>query len=259
MKIQFDNLGQRYSCDLSSGVSLARPITFEGSESNPWHADAATKDSVTFEGFVGSTKAGGSCNVDRLTVIPHCHGTHTETIGHLVDRDYFISKLSLPSLMPAIVVTALPVAAGSTAETYQPLLQREDMIVSEQQLSTAIKRYEDFVATALIVRTHSKDAFFSNEAMATIADAGFEHLLIDLPSVDRLNDDGILSNHRIFWNLELGCREVTSSSRVTHTITELIQVPDKIDDGPCLLSIQVPSIESDAAPSKPILYSITQL
>ncbi|MDA8564207.1 hypothetical protein N9L06_07140, partial [Mariniblastus sp.] len=121
------------------------------------------------------------------------------------------------------------------------------------------EKWKGFAASALIIRAGSGDAFFTNEVMATIVEVGFKHLLVDLSSVDRLDDDGLLSNHRIFWNVEAGCREANKKSRLTHTITELISVPEDVTDGPCLLSIQVPAIESDAAPSRPMLYPITRV
>jgi hypothetical protein len=40
------------------------------------------------------------------------------------------------------------------------------------------------------------------------------------------------------------------------TITEMIFVKDDISDGSYLLNLQIASFENDAAPSKPILYSL---
>ncbi|MDA8564206.1 cyclase family protein [Mariniblastus sp.] len=120
MNIEFDNEGHRYLCDLASGVSLVSPVRFDKADSNPWNADAASKSPVTIGDFVGSTQSGGSCNVDQLSMIPHCHGTHTETIGHIVDGDHFVSDLSIPSLIPAVVVSVSAIMAESTSDTYLP-------------------------------------------------------------------------------------------------------------------------------------------
>ncbi len=40
--------------------------------------------------------------------------------------------------------------------------------------------------------------FFSLEAMRYIVENGVEHLLVDMPSVDRTFDDGHLNTHHIF-------------------------------------------------------------
>ena len=259
MKIEFENQGERYECDLGSGVSLARPIQFSASRPNPWNVSAPVKTVVTTDGFTGSTQAGGSCNVDQLSLIAHCHGTHTETIGHIVNSDHLVSDLSIPSIIPAIAVSVSPVAADSIADTYEPAFGPSDHVIAAEHLNLQLEKWAGFTAKALIVRTDSPDAFFTNEAMAAIVDAGVEHLLVDLPSVDRMEDDGLLTNHRIFWDVEAGCHETHEKSRTAYTITELIRVPDQVTDGPCLLSIQVPSVDSDAAPSRPVLYPIARI
>jgi arylformamidase len=79
-------------------------------------------------------------------------------------------------------------------------------------------------------------------------------LLVDLPSIDRLFDEGKLLNHRIFWNVEEGSREVNHQTRMSSTITELIYVRDEVPDGDYLLNLQIPPFESDAAPSRPLLF-----
>ncbi len=76
-----------------------------------------------------------------------------------------------------------------------------------------------------------------------------KHLLIDLPSVDKERDEGKLLAHKAFWNYPENPREDC-------TITELIYVPDSINDGRYLLNLQIASFHNDASPSKPVLYKI---
>ena len=80
-----------------------------------------------------------------------------------------------------------------------------------------------------------------------ILECGIEHLLLDLPSVDREQDEGKLACHKIFW-------KYPEEPRLHCTITELIFVPDSIRDGNYLLQIQIPNICLDAVPSRPFLY-----
>ena len=42
------------------------------------------------------------------------------------------------------------------------------------------------------------------------------------------------------------------------TITEMVYVEDSVADGLYCLNLQVPAFELDAAPSRPILYPLTQ-
>ena len=77
---------------------------------------------------------------------------------------------------------------------------------------------------------------------------GIRNLLIDTPSIDRFNDDGILGNHHIFF-AENGIAN-------KNTLTELVYVPNLYKDGLYLLNLGVPNFQLDAAPSRPILFKI---
>lgn len=83
--------------------------------------------------------------------------------------------------------------------------------------------------------------------MAFVADKGINHILVDIPSVDREEDGGKLEAHRRFW---------MDGRAKKCTITELIYVPDSVPDGIYVLNLQTASIQSDAIPSKPILYQV---
>jgi hypothetical protein len=98
--------------------------------------------------------------------------------------------------------------------------------------------------------------YFTVEAMRFIVECGFKHLLVDLPSVDRLYDRAKLANHRIFWNVEHGKFDVSSDSRLNSTITELIYVPNEVEDGEYVLNLQIAPFESDASPSRPLLFKL---
>ena len=82
-----------------------------------------------------------------------------------------------------------------------------------------------------------------------LAGQHLEHLLLDLPSVDREVDGGALLAHHAFW-------QYPHATRPQATITELIFVPDELEDGLYLLNLQITSLELDASPSKPILYAL---
>ena len=85
--------------------------------------------------------------------------------------------------------------------------------------------------------------------MLRFRESGIQHILIDLPSVDKEKDNGALLAHKEFWNYN-------GEQRLKATITELIYVPDYIKDGLYMMDLQVAPIENDAAPSRPILYEI---
>ena len=83
-----------------------------------------------------------------------------------------------------------------------------------------------------------------------INDWGIKHLMVDLPSVDREVDKTLIA-HKTFWNYP-------ENPILDKTITELIYVPNNVPDGLYIVSIQIMSIESDASPSKIVLYEINR-
>jgi len=115
---------------------------------------------------------------------------------------------------------------------------------------------------ALVIRTIPNDSgrrnlnysdtnppYLHTDVMKLVERFGIQHLLIDLPSVDRERDGGELAFHHLFWG-------VPDNLRMERTITELIYVSDDIEDGEYLLELQVAAFENDAAPSRPVLYQL---
>jgi hypothetical protein len=78
--------------------------------------------------------------------------------------------------------------------------------------------------------------------------------------VDPEEDDGRLAAHHEWWGLsqrsEAGNTLTVSQdhSRFSSTITELIFVPDLVEDGIYMLNFQVPNLRTDAVPSRPVIY-----
>jgi kynurenine formamidase len=97
--------------------------------------------------------------------------------------------------------------------------------------------------------------YLSEEAAIFIRESGIQHLLIDLPSVDKEHDEGKLLAHKAFWNVK-DVNNVNEDARFNCTITEMIYVNDAVKDGSYFLNLQIASFENDASPSKPVLYSL---
>jgi hypothetical protein len=91
--------------------------------------------------------------------------------------------------------------------------------------------------------------YLAPELGAYLANQNIKHLLVDLPSVDREEDGGALATHHAYWQYPF-------NTRLDATITELIFVNNEIEDDIYLLNIQIASFESDASPSKPVLYKL---
>ncbi len=256
-------------------LSIAIAMQFDGPQPNHFGAEVATAKPMRSGSFIGDTRQGGSCNAEQITFNPHCNGTHTESISHLINDLIAPHQVIKQPLMPAYLLSLLPRLYGDVsadADSYQPPAVPQDLMICKDML-TAVKNNIQSGVKALIIRclpNHKskldqvyggpqQPPFFSNQAMQWLVEhTDVEHLLVDMPSVDRLQDDGLLSNHRIFWNIEPGSHLSTEHQHQHKTITEMIYVPNDIKDGHYILNLQLPRLNLNAVPSNPLLYQLKQ-
>ncbi len=239
-------------------VDISIPLRFDGPQPNAYGVEPATSTACEYGELVGDTRRGGSCNFERITLIPHCSGTHTECVGHITNERISVRNCLQDVLIPALLVTLQPKKADDG-----------DLVIDDTSLQAAIRGSRSETRdSALVVRALPNDdrklsllydeknvpPYFTTTAMEYIVECGFKHLLVDLPSIDRLFDDGKLTNHRIFWNIEQGTCETNTGTIMNSTITELIYVPNDVKDGEYLLNLQIAPFETDAAPSRPVLF-----
>lgn len=284
-----------YDVRLTSALDLSIPIYFDAPQVNHFNAPAATAKPLIVGDYVGSTKQGGSCNADYLSLIPHCNGTHTECLGHIVDEKISVHEVLKHELCLAKVITVQTELGRESQDRYRPKKCPEDLIISKAALSEQLTRQTtqregaktkgcgepnptlNSAFKALVIRTtpnpRSKitrhytattpPAYFSTEALQFLATLEITHLLVDLPSLDRMYDDGLLSNHHQWWHIPQRKKpgDVTApnaDAKRHRTITELIYVEDSIADGDYLLNLQIPALQGDAVPSRPLLYPLSK-
>ena len=272
MKIKLTIDNRIYSADLADAKSIAITLLPNGNQPSHFGAPECTSRTLEGDGFVGDTKRGGSCNVNQLTIIPHCNGTHTESIAHIVDDLFrFILRLN-KALFPSALVTIKPVQAHGVTDTYVPSFDSSNHVITRDQLQESLKDYSNEQLQGLVIRTKPNDelkksknydldnypVYLTNDAMSYIVERGVRHLLVDFPSVDKMYDEGKLSNHRIYWSVELGSTQLNANSDIRKTISEMVYVDEVIDDGFYLCNLQIPHIQTDAVPSNPELIPLTQ-
>jgi len=254
----------RFIETLGEPVDISIPLRFNGAQPNAFGVEPATSWACEYGDLVGDTRRGGSCNFERVTLIPHCNGTHTECVGHISHERISVRDCLTDFIFRAAVVTVEPVPAEKCGETYSVEFEKDDLVITRKLLESVVRDTD-----ALIIRTLPNELsklsrvyrdevtpYFTNDAIRLLIERNVKHLLVDLPSIDRLYDKGTLSNHRVFWQVEPGVFDVNKGTRLNSTITELIFVPNEIDDGEYLLNLQIAPFESDAAPSRPLLFKI---
>lgn len=269
MALQVDIGGRRYRVKLERPASISIPLVFDGPQPSHFGVAPARAAALESGGFTGDTRRGGSCNVDEIRLTPHCNGTHTECVGHISEQRIAIREVLQEALIPATLVTLTPRPAAETGERYLPAPEAGDMLLTRADLQAALAEADGGFLAALVVRTLPNDPakmrrdylaapppFFSLDAMALLLERGVRHLLVDIPSIDRIFDEGRLSAHRIFWEVPQGSHRIDPATVSRRTITEMIYLPDTLEDGAYLLNIQIPDFALDAAPSRVWLYGV---
>lgn len=241
--------GREYQVDFFKPIDISIPLTNTNDCVSAWYVEPMKLEPVVAGDWVGDVNKGGSVNFRNITFNPHGNGTHTECVGHISKENYSINKTLQRFMFIAELITVLP-----------QQLDNGDYVITRKQLMDALKDSEN--TEALILRTlsnglnklhmqysNTNPPYIQKEAIEYLNELGVEHILIDLPSVDKEVDGGKLEAHHAFWNYP-------ENTQLHKSITELIYVPNEIFDGTYLLNFQIAPFENDASPSKPVIYKM---
>ena len=250
MKAKINN----FEVDLSKPIDIS--ISLSNTDENPiaWYIEKPVIEPVVFGDWIGKVSEGSSStNFNNIYFNPHGHGTHTECLGHITKEFYSINQSLKQFFFLAELISV------------QPELQNEDLVITKKQIENALNGASP---EAIIIRTlpnnsdklskkysNTNPPYLSEDAAIFIRESGIQHLLIDLPSVDKEHDQGKLLAHKAFWNVQ-DVTNLNADARINSTITEMIFVNDAVKDGSYLLNLQIAPFENDASPSKPILFAI---
>jgi arylformamidase len=262
----------RYAVNLDEPRDISIALRFDGEQLCLFGAPPARKEPYAAGGFVGDVRKGGSCNCDTVHLAPHLNGTHTECVGHISSVFIAIHEILKDTLIPVTLITIAPQESRETKDAYDPAQRPNDKLITRAALEQSLSRCDAAFLEGVVIRTTPNElgkitqhydkvrpAFFSIEGMRYLTELGVKHLLTDTPSIDRLDDDGKLTNHHIYWDVPLGHHPATGEKCSLKTITELIYVPDSVPDGVYLLNLQIAPFVADASPSRPVLYELNRI
>jgi kynurenine formamidase len=229
--------------DMAEGHVVSIALSFDELGPNCFYAPLPTARPVIAGDFVGDTLQGGAVNFKTITINPHGNGTHTECVGHIATEQIYIRDVLRTSIHLCQVMTVWPTRAG------------DDRIITIDSLTDV-----DPECKALLIRTMPNDdgkrhrqysgsnpPYFDAKALTHLRDVGVQHLLTDLPSVDREEDGGKLAGHKAWW-------DYPAQVDRQRTITELVYVPSTLGDGVYMIDIQIADLALDASPSRIMLY-----
>jgi len=233
--------------DLSKPLDISIPLRGDAKGVTAWYVNHPLVRPHQDGDFIGSVKKGAPVNFNDIRFNPHAHVTHTECVGHITEEVHSVNQYLKTYFFLAELITVAPEKMG------------DDFVISKKQLQYALgNKKRDAVILRTLPNTHEKvNRQYSNsnppylleEAAIYLRDKGIAHVLVDVPSVDKENDEGQLLAHKAFWN-------VGAKIRWNATITEFVFVDNTIEDGLYLLNLQVAPFENDASPSRPVLYEI---
>ena len=245
MKATIEHKGHTFQVDLSQPIDISIPLKNGTDNPTAWYVPGVKMEPVVMGDWVGEVKQGGSVNFFNIAFNPHGHGTHTECVGHISQEKHSVSQCIQQFFFTAEVKSVKPQQEG------------EDQIITLESIQ------KDWTATeAIVIRTlpnskeklcrqysNSNPPYLQKEAAQFLKEQEVKHLLIDLPSLDKEVDGGVLAAHHAFWNHP-------ENTRLNCSITELIFVPDEVADGSYLLNLSFAPFDNDASPSRPTLYKI---
>ena len=252
MKVSFCWSNVSYIVDPTQTIDISIPIRDPRLGEGPaaWYVGRPRFDVVEGEGFVGSVARGGAVNFTNVSFNPHGHGTHTECLGHITKEAESIHCIQLPLLIPCLLHTVSPVN-----------IQGDSVVTIEHLPGGGFT--EEKLPKAMILRTlpngeskksrdwaNTNPTYLHSDFTDKLVERGVEHLLVDLPSVDKEIDGGALLSHRAFFR-------VPEAPRTEVTITEFVFIPDEVQDGLYALNLQLAPFDLDASPSRPVIYPLS--
>ncbi|MGB1206055.1 MAG: cyclase family protein [Chitinophagales bacterium] len=239
-----------HTINLAQAIDVSIPLKEGLNTVNAFYAPLLRIEPVRAGDFVGDMQEGGLLNFKNVFFSPHGNGTHTECVGHISPSGYTINACLKQFFFFAQLVSIYP-----------QRLENGDRMITKAQIEEVWNKKQQ--APALIIRTLPNDdwkfqtnysganpPYLHESAIQFIVEQNIKHLLLDLPSVDREQDDGQLLGHKAFWQYP------SDKVRLDATITEFVYVPNEVKDDFYFLNLQIASFELDVSPSKPVLYRI---
>lgn len=244
MEAKINFKGKEIEVDLRKGIDISLPITTDPNAARAWYIDPPKMEPVVLGDWIGDVNQGSGVNFYNIQFNPHAHGTHTETAGHVLNKRHSINTHLKEFFFFTELISVRPDFEEGNLEITKAILQKaktEDLeaIIIRTLPNEEAKKHKNY--------SNTNPPYITVEGIDWLREQGVKHLLIDLPSVDPENDNGVVAAHHTFWHTD-------GEIRLDCTITEMVYIPDEVVDGVYFMNLQVAAFENDAAPSRPLLF-----
>src|SRR6202008_3388888 len=176
--------GKTIKVDFGQPIDISIPLYSGADCVSAWHVEPMKIEAVRMGDWIGDVNQGGSVNFRNITFNPHGNGTHTECVWHISKENYTINQCLKKFMFVAELVTVLPEER-----------ENGDLVITKKQMEVLL---EGKNPEALVIRTVSNSPaklhaqysktnppYLEHEALSYITSLGTDHLLFDMPSVDR--------------------------------------------------------------------------
>src|SRR5690625_244996 len=177
--------GRTYRSHAPIANDLAIPLAFDGRGPTAFEAESANLRPLASPGFTGRVTSGASCNASVLEIAPHGNGTHTETVAHLCENGPDVPALLAGGWLPAWLASVDAAGGSIKAEALHDAL---DAAQTNGCLAFMLRTRPNDMGKFIRNYDREPPAWLDTTTTKTLAEAGIEHLLVDLPSLDRMND-----------------------------------------------------------------------
>ncbi len=248
MICHIENIGK---IDLSKPIDISIAINGSTNQVNAFHIPFAQIQPLQIGDFIGSIEHGGAVNCYNVSFNPHGNGTHTECVGHISKQHHSVNKEVKEYSGKAILISIdlEQQTDGDRLITLAAIQQKILLYNITNPWAIVIRSLPNNISKKTELYSGNNPAYFQPEATEWLRLQGFKHLLTDLPSVDREEDQGKLLAHHAWWNYP-------ATNGEGRSITELIYIDESIIDGNYFLQLHIAAMESDASASRPVLYSL---
>ena len=246
MEVRIEHNKLYFTVNLYQPIDISLPIN-ENSVS-AWNAPKMQIKPAKDGNWVGDVLQGASVNFNNIFFNPHAHCTHTECVGHISpNKEVLNDKLKQYFFMSKLISVC-------------PKKKNHDLVITKNMIKKLVDSHDN--VDALIIRTlpnaktkmsvnysNTNPPYLLKEALDYLVEINIKHLLVDLPSIDKEQDDGALVGHKSFW-------QFNKETRLNCTITEFIYVDNNVKDDIYLLNLQFVPFSNDASPSRPVLFKL---
>ena len=109
MIISISHNKKDYRIDTKNSFDISIPYEFNGAQPNYYDVKEGQLTPLISGETTYSVSDGAGCNVPEISLNIHCSGTHTECVGHLLEKPGDVGMLLKDVMISAVLITVDPI------------------------------------------------------------------------------------------------------------------------------------------------------